>query len=174
MDDIAQLVYFNCLHLISDFFNFSIFLGSKRKIGNNIDMDIDLVGLNLNDKKLKLSLEEIEKREKRKERCFDIGKSKKKELGGGNPFYLDIYGETGSEEYRNLEILIEKYNYSSCYKNKNFVGECKNIQKFFFRLTSLPEKKNVRIEFCLFVFFLYTYISDNYITQQYNKKNTPT
>ncbi|CXH79683.1 conserved Plasmodium protein, unknown function [Plasmodium berghei] len=146
---------------------------SKRKIGNNIDMDIDLVGLNLNDKKLKLSLEEIEKREKRKERCFDIGKSKKKELGGGNPFYLDIYGETGSEEYRNLEILIEKYNYSSCYKNKNFVGECKNIQKFFFRLTSLPEKKNVRsfsVLKCTYAYILYKYNIDKnykYVNEQF-------
>ncbi|CAD2083727.1 conserved Plasmodium protein, unknown function [Plasmodium vinckei lentum] len=146
---------------------------SKRKIGNNIDMDIDLLGMNLNDKKMKLSLEEIEKREKRKERCFDIGKSKKKELGGDNPFHLDISGEKGSEEYRNLEMLIDKYNYSSCYKNKNFVGECKNIQKFFFRLTSLPETKNVRsfsVLKCTYAYILYKYNIDKnykYVNEQF-------
>ncbi|KEG00264.1 conserved Plasmodium protein, unknown function [Plasmodium vinckei vinckei] len=146
---------------------------SKRKIGNNLDMDIDLLGMNLNDKKMKLSLEEIEKREKRKERCFDIGKSKKKELGGDNAFHLDISGEKGSEEYRNLEMLIDKYNYSSCYKNKNFVGECKNIQKFFFRLTSLPETKNVRsfsVLKCTYAYILYKYNIDKnykYVNEQF-------
>ncbi|CRH01108.1 conserved Plasmodium protein, unknown function [Plasmodium relictum] len=146
----------------------------KRKIENNKEMNNDLIGSNFVDKKIKLSQQEIERREKRKERFYDISKNKKSELIE-NSFYIDedVKDEKENDEDMNLDKLIEKYNYSSCYKNKNFVGECKNIQKFFFRLTSLPEKKNVRsfsVLKCTYAYILYKYNIDKnykYINEQF-------
>lgn len=128
-------------------------------MGNNMDLDSDMIGSILSDKKMKLSQEEIEKRERRREKCFDLNRNKKNNLIE-NSFYIDTNGECverGNEDLRNLERLMDKYNFANCYKNKDFVGECKNIQKFFFRLTSLPERKNVNIKCICICISIYVY-----------------
>ncbi|GAW81994.1 hypothetical protein, conserved [Plasmodium gonderi] len=126
------------------------------------------------EKKKKLSAEEIEKRDKRLEKYYDTGKGKKNEQTY-NSYYINYNGgsERGPDDFNSLEKLLDKYNYSSCYKNKNFVGLCKSIQKFFFRLTSLPERKNVRsfsVLKCTYAYILHKYNIDRnykYINEQF-------
>ncbi|KYO01719.1 hypothetical protein PGSY75_0602600 [Plasmodium gaboni] len=158
-----------------DIYFFSHQKRTKRRMGNSIDLDSDMIAGILSDKKMKLSQEEIEKRERRREKCFDLNRNKKNNLIE-NSFYIDTNGECverGNEDLRNLERLMDKYNFASCYKNKDFVGECRNIQKFFFRLTSLPERKNVRsfsVLKCTYAYILYKYNMDKnykYINEQF-------
>ncbi|CAA9989308.1 SAC3/GNAP family-related protein, putative [Plasmodium knowlesi strain H] len=145
----------------------------KRYAQNDEDNDMEY-GINFGDKKKKLSAEEIESRDRRLEKYGDLSKGRKNEQWD-NSFHIDYNGsyEMNHTDYNTLERLLDKYNFSSCYKNKNFVGLCKNIQKFFFRLTSLPERKNVRsfsVLKCTYAYVLHKYNQDRnykYINEQF-------
>ncbi|KJP88891.1 hypothetical protein AK88_01385 [Plasmodium fragile] len=145
----------------------------KRYAMNDEDNDMEY-GISFSDKKKKLSAEEIESRDRRLEKYGDVSKGKKNDQSD-NSFYIDYNGanDMDNSDYITLEKLLDKYNFASCYKNKNFVGLCKSIQKFFFRLTSLPERKNVRsfsVLKCTYAYVLHKYNQDRnykYINEQF-------
>ncbi|GAB67518.1 SAC3/GNAP family-related protein [Plasmodium cynomolgi strain B] len=169
---------FNVMPTKEDIFSMDMLFFTRRKAKKryaNNDEDNDMeYGLNFSDKKKKLSAEEIESRDRRLEKYGDVSKGKKNEQSD-NLFYIDYNGahDMDHSDYNTLEKLLDKYNFSSCYKNKNFVGLCKNIQKFFFRLTSLPERKNVRsfsVLKCTYAYVLHKYNQDRnykYINEQF-------
>lgn len=126
------------------------------------------------DPQMKQKIEDVQSKEKRKERFFGGMKTEKGDVND-NFFYFDSNAKVDRENTygNNLEKLIEMYDDISCYKNKDFVGQCKSIQKFFFRLTSLPEPKNVRsfsVIKCTYAYILYKYNQDRnykYVNEQF-------
>ncbi|ANQ09277.1 SAC3/GNAP family-related protein [Plasmodium coatneyi] len=169
---------FNVMPTKEDIFSMDILFFTRRKAKkryamNDEDNDMEY-GITFSDKKKKLSAEEIESRDRRLEKYGDVTKGRKNEQLD-NSFHIDYNGsyEMDQSDYNTLEKLLDKYNFSSCYKNKNFVGLCKSIQKFFFRLTSLPERKNVRsfsVIKCTYAYVLHKYNQDRnykYINEQF-------
>lgn len=153
----------------------------KRKMGEEAKEGKDMI--HNSSIKMKLNEEEIANRERRRARFFGDTtyqniqpnfNPRKKEVFE-NAFYIDdgVTMDYNNCDNMSLDKIIDKFNCAECYRNTNFVGECRSIQKFFFRLTSLPEKKNVRsfaVLKCTYAYILYKYNNDRnykYINEQF-------